>query len=205
MPPRIHRLRPTPGTPAQSPSAAAPPRRPHPAVARSPRPIAGPRLTGVLVVLSLLLPASATEARAQGWDAAAGATLGAGGGAVVSMGLLAAGARLGHYVFSPDPLRWQALPIPLGALAGGVLGHRNRDRLWRGVGWGAGGLLAGAVAGAAAGHLLWGSDGGAWSGGLVGGAAGLLAGTLAGVLTWEGGAHAPARVELSIPLGLPPP
>jgi hypothetical protein len=158
-----------------------------------------------LLAVALALPASAAEARAQVWDTAAGTALGAAGGVVVSMGLLAGGARLGHYLFSPSPLRWQALPIPVGALAGGVLGHRNPDRLWRGVGWGAGGLLAGAVAGAAAGRLAWGPDGGAWSGGLVGGAVGLLAGTLAGALTWEGDAPAPARMELSIPLDLPLP
>lgn len=170
-----------------------PPTRPPPA-----RPTPG----RVLLVVALLAHAFLPEAaRAQTLEAATGAVLGAAGGTLVSVAVVAARARTGRFLYAPSDASWALVPVSLGGVAGGVLGHRNPDRLWRSAGWGAVGLATGSLAGAAAGHLLRGTSRDAWTGAVLGGAAGLLAGSLLGAFTWEGEDSPPVQAALRIPVG----
>ncbi len=151
-----------------------------------------------LFVATVLRP---SDARAQVLDAAAGLALGFGGGGLVSAAWITAEARAGRYIFSPDVITWQLAPIPLGAAAGGLLGYRNPDRLWAGVGAGALGLVTGAGVGALAGALAWEGSEGVWAGAVIGGATGLLIGTVVGTIGWERDGPSMPLFALALPLG----
>lgn len=138
------------------------------------------------LALAAALAVPAPRAQAQALEAATGAALGAAGGLYVSMAVVTANARAGNYVFSPDEVRWQLLPVPIGAAAAGLLGYRSPDRFWRATVWGFGGFAAGSLVGALAGKAIWGDSEGSWSGAVIGGAAGVLAGAVVGTLTWDG-------------------
>lgn len=169
------------------------------------RPSAGPTIRAIrraLLVAALLAAASLPgPVRAQTLETMAGAVMGAAGGTLVSVAVVAAGARAGRFLYAPSDATWALLPVSLGGVAGGILGHRSPERLWRSAGWGAAGLAAGSLTGAAAGHLLHRTSRDAWFGAVLGGAAGLVAGSLVGALTWEGEEGPPVRASFRIPLG----
>jgi hypothetical protein len=129
---------------------------------------------------SFLLPVA--PAAAQTWPAVAGTLAGTAGGSYVSMALITARARAGHYVFTPSQGLLELAPIPLGAVAGGILGYRSQDRLRNTVGFGALGFVAGTTLGAALGAALSDTDEGMWSSVVVGGGVGLLVGSVWGAL-----------------------
>ena len=79
-------------------------------------------------------------------------------GFMVTLALVVLEARFDSYIFAMEDLlalRWDLIPIPLGAWAGYRL-HRRRSH---GVGWaticGLGGLLVGGVAGTVLGSIVW--------------------------------------------------
>jgi hypothetical protein len=110
--------------------------------------------------------------------------LGSLGGAVVGLSVMlaivVAKARAGFYAFSLDDyvaLRWETVPVLLGALLGGALGWFDARTLDRAAFRGMAALIPGAVLGALAGGLVWGAAEGPWAGGIIGSAIGLLAGS----------------------------
>lgn len=113
------------------------------------------------------------------------ATLTALGGAVlgfiVTLALVVAQARFGHYIFGLDDLlafRWDVLPIPLGAIGGFRLGiKRPHSTAWA-TACGFGGHILGILVGTLLGGLAWGGDAGHWAGGVMGGATGLVLGVV---------------------------
>jgi hypothetical protein len=102
-------------------------------------------------------------------------------GFIVTLALVVLQARFGKYIFAMEDLmalRWDLLPIPLGAVAGFRLArHHHHAVPWATI-CGVGGMLVGVVAGALLGPVIWGDGAGHWAGGVIFGATGLVAGTL---------------------------
>ena len=171
-----------------------------------PRLLPSPAHVRIVVLAASLLVSGPASGSAQLPETVGGALLGVAGGGVVTLGVLAVSARAGHYLHGPDELSWQALPPALGAVAGGVLGHRNPDRLWRTVGWGSAGLVLGGAAGALMGRILLDQDAeGTWTGALAGAAGGILVGSVVGALTWDEDAPGPGMaLRIRLPLAAPP-
>ena len=115
----------------------------------------------------------------------AGSTGGLVAGTVVTLGLIVANARLERdFVHGPeDILSIQGIPIPVGLIAGGVLGASDPARAERvGIYTGAG-MALGAGVGALIGEAMTNADpSGKWAGGVIGAAAGVVLGVLAGSL-----------------------
>jgi hypothetical protein len=102
-------------------------------------------------------------------------------GFIITLALVVLEARFGKYIFGMDDLlafRWDILPIPIGAVAGYLLGRRRPHAVSWATACGLGGLILGGLLGAFLGPGIWGDGVGAWAGGVVGGALGLLLGTL---------------------------
>lgn len=163
------------------------------------------RRTARRIVPALLLGALApATARAQSGYAVAGALAGAAEGAYLTLALTTAAARTGHYVFTPSQALWQLTPIPVAAVAGGVLGYNDADRLWTSVGFGLVGFATGVAAGSIVGGLMGDGPESVWAGAIVGSGTGLLVGSLWGALRGlgddEGGVAIP-DITLSIPFG----
>lgn len=155
----------------------------------------------ILAFAASLLLSGPASGRAQLPETVGGALLGVAGGGVVTLGVLAVAARRGHYLHGPGELSWEALPTALGAVAGGVMGHRNPDRLWRTVGWGSAGLVLGGATGAVVGRTFLDGDAeGTWTGVLAGAAGGVLVGSVLGALTWDGETPGP---EVAFGIRLP--
>ena len=152
------------------------------------------------LVLALLAP---LPAQAQTGSTVVGALLGTAGGSYLSLALTTAAARAGHYAYSPAQALWRAVPIPVGAVAGGVLGHQGDDRLRDSVLSGLVGFAAGTAVGALVGDLAWERPEGVWSGAIIGSGLGLLAGGLVGAFRGGGdeGGSTPAVLAMSIPVG----
>jgi len=167
-----------------------------------PRLLPSPAHVRIVVLAASLLVSGPASGSAQLPETVGGALLGVAGGGVVTLGVLAVAARGGHYVHGPGELSWEALPTALGAVAGGTMGHRNPDRLWRTVGWGSAGLVLGGAAGAVVGRTLLDGDAeGTWTGVLAGAAGGVLMGSVLGALTWDEEMPGP-EVALGIRLSL---
>jgi hypothetical protein len=155
--------------------------------------------------LALVVGAALTSVPAEGQagHAVAGTLAGAAEGAYLTLALTTAAARTGHYVFAPSQALWQLTPIPVAAVAGGLLGYHDADRLRDSVRYGLVGFAAGAGAGSIVGVLLADGPEGVWTGAIVGSGIGLLVGSLWGALRSQdhgGGVGVPA-VTLTIPFG----
>ena len=107
-------------------------------------------------------------------------------GFMVTLALVVLEARFDSYIFAMEDLlalRWDLIPIPLGAWAGYRL-HRRRSH---GVGWatvgGLGGLVVCAVAGTVLGSIAWSDSAAPWAGAVIGGAVGLTGGCIASLRT----------------------
>jgi hypothetical protein len=102
-------------------------------------------------------------------------------GFIVTLAIVVAKARYGHYIFALEDLaefRWELLPIPLGAAAGFRLAYKRPHAVaWATVA-GFGAMVVGIVAGALLGPLLWGDGAGHWAGGVILGAIGLVGGAV---------------------------
>jgi hypothetical protein len=152
------------------------------------------------LVLALLLP---TSLYGQAGPTAAGTLLGTAGGAYLSLALTTAAARAGHYVYSPKQGIWRMTPIPVGAVAGGVLGYQGADHLRDATRLGLVGFAAGTAVGAAFGSLVWEGAEGIWSGAVIGGGVGLLAGSVWGALRAGGGPDEDERVLPAFTIAIP--
>lgn len=127
-------------------------------------------------------PASAQNTFLTGSAGSAGGLI---AGTTVTLGLIVANARLERdFIHGFDDLiSLQGVPVPVGIIAGGILGAHDPDRAERiGLYTGAGLVLGGGV-GALIGEL-WTKDdpSGKWAGGVMGAAAGVVIGALLGSL-----------------------
>lgn len=140
---------------------------------------------------------------AQTGPAVAGVAIGALAGGYVSAGIVTARARADRYLFSYGDLRWELVPVPALAVAGGVLGARDSDLLRASSLGGLVGFGAGTLAGLAVGRIVGDSPEHTWAGAIMGGAAGILVGSLAGGLGWEESGGAASFPLLSVRMGIP--
>lgn len=146
------------------------------------------------VAAFLLLPALLTPARAAGQipesrvlATGIGAVAGVAGGGYVTLSVVVAESRRGHYVHDPkDLLGWRSLPVLGGAAIGGSLGFYSPERLEGAILYGAGGLGAGALLGLGVGSLVWKGREGKWAGAAIGAGIGLVLGNLYGVMNPPG-------------------
>lgn len=154
-----------------------------------------------LLALALLCVVPA-PAGAQVAHATAGALVGAAAGGYLSLGLAVASARTGHYAFSQEDLRWQLTPIPVLAIAGGVLGYQGGDGLRRAVTRGLVGFVGGGAIGTLAVALFGGAEEDVWTGAILGSGLGLLVGSVWGAASGSGQAGEPTpSLTISIPFG----
>lgn len=168
------------------------------------------RHTALAMALVLLGAALTTRpARAQDVPAAMlGAATGMVGGAYVSLGLVVARARMGHYLQDPrDVFGWNALPIVLGTATGATLGFVDPERLRHTILGGAAGAVVGGGLGTLIGHFIWERPAGRWAGFAIGTGTGLAAGALAGMLLpsdarESGGEPSAALVPIAIRIRL---
>ena len=145
------------------------------------------RATALCAVALMLLAGDARPVRAQGSFAqgSIGATGGLVAGTAVSIGLIVANARMERdFIHGPeDIMSLQGVPIPVGLIAGGVLGASDPVRAERIGYFTAGGMALGSSLGALIGELMTDDDpSGKWAGFVMGGAAGVVLGILAGSL-----------------------
>ena len=103
-------------------------------------------------------------------------------GFMVTMAIVVAKAAFGYFIFGMEDLlalRWEVLPVLVGAVAGFRLGRRRPHS----VGWatvsGVGGLILGIAVGSLVGSQIGGDSTARWAWGIVGGAVGLVAGCVA--------------------------
>lgn len=158
--------------------------------------------TACALAAALVLPASAS---AQVGSTAAGTLVGTAGGAYLSLALTTAAARAGHFAFSPRQGLWRATPIPVGAVAGAVVGYQGTDVLRNVVRGGLVGLAGGSLLGAAIGRLIWEGPEGVWSGAIIVGGVGLLAGSISGGLRAdEDTEDTPAAFSFKVPIPFSP-
>ena len=145
-------------------------------------------LLGVaLLALLALLAGGARPAAAQNTflTGAAGSAGGLLAGTTVTLGLIVANARLERdFIHGFDDLiSLQGLPVPVGIIAGGVLGAADPELAGRVGIYSGAGVLLGSAAGALIGEAMTEDDpSGKWAGGVMGAAAGLLIGVLLGSL-----------------------
>ena len=147
------------------------------------------RLRSALVgaVLLALLGGAPRPASAQNTflTGSAGSVGGLVAGTTVTLGLIVANARLERdFIHGFDDLiSLQGLPVPVGIIAGGVLGAHDPERAER-VGLLSGaGLVVGSSLGALIGEAMTRDDpSGKWAGGVMGAAAGVVIGAFLGTL-----------------------
>jgi hypothetical protein len=103
-------------------------------------------------------------------------------GFMVMLAIVVAKAAVGYFIFGMEDLlalRWEVLPVLVGAVAGFRLGRRRPHS----VGWatvsGVGGLIVGIAVGSLLGSQIGGDSTARWAWGIVGGAVGLVAGCVA--------------------------
>ena len=145
------------------------------------------RTTALLAVAIAALAGGAEPVRAQNSFAqgSIGATGGLVAGTVVSLGLIVANARMERdFIHGPeDIMSLQGIPIPVGLVAGGVLGASDPARAERVGYYTAAGWAIGAGVGALIGEAMTDDDpSGKWAGSVMGAAAGVVLGILAGSL-----------------------
>ena len=127
-------------------------------------------------------PAAAQNSFLHGTAGSAGGLV---AGTAVTLGLIVANARLERdFIHGPaDIISLQGVPIPIGIIAGGVLGASDPARAERvGLYTGAG-MALGAGLGSLIGEAMTRDDpSGKWAGGVIGAAAGVVIGVIAGSL-----------------------
>lgn len=145
------------------------------------------RAAALLAAALSTLGADVRPAAAQG-SFTHGAIGSAGGliaGTTITLGLIVANARMERdFIHGPEDIfSLQGVPIPVGIIAGGVLGAHDPARAERvGLYTGAG-MALGAGLGSLIGEAMTKSDpSGKWAGGVIGAAAGVALGILAGSL-----------------------
>ncbi len=106
-------------------------------------------------------------------------------GTTVSLGLIVANARMERdFIHGPDDIfSLQGVPIPVGLIAGGVLGASDPARAEQVGYYTAAGMVLGSGLGALIGEAMTDDDpSGKWAGSVMGSAAGVLIGILIGSL-----------------------
>ena len=145
------------------------------------------RAAALLVIALMTLVVAARPAAAQNTfvTGSVGSVGGLVAGTTVTLGLIVANARLERdFIHGPeDILGLQGVAIPVGLIAGGVLGASDPARAER-VGYFTGaGMVIGSGLGALIGEAMTDADpSGKWAGGMIGAAAGVALGILAGSL-----------------------
>ena len=145
------------------------------------------RATAFLAIAFSTLAADARPAAAQ--NSFAHGTIGSVGGLIagttVTLGLIVANARMERdFIHGPeDMFSLQGVPIPVGLIAGGVLGASDPARAEQVGYYTAAGMALGSGLGAIIGEAMTDDDpSGKWAGGVMGSAAGVLLGILIGSL-----------------------
>lgn len=156
-----------------------------------------------LTAVALLAPAG--RLAGQTWSATAGALAGAAEGAYVGTTIMTVGGRSKRTGIRVLRTTLGLASIPLGAVAGGVMGHRDQDRLRDTMGFGALGFVAGTSLGAALGSVIGHDQQGVWSSVLVGGGVGLLAGSLWGALRHRGSSSSEGDAAASVAFAISAP
>ncbi len=165
---------------------------------------------GVLTLAAALLIGGVAPARAQIADrllpTALGGAAGLAAGGFITMGVIVAKARAGHYTESTrDVLGWESVPVLVGIGAGATLGALDERRLRGSVYYGAGGFALGWGIGWLVGGRVWEPPEGKWAGAAIGGAAGLAIGGIAGMIFppgGGGGGSTPAAAAARVPIGI---
>lgn len=123
--------------------------------------------------------------------------LGAVAGFLVTLAIVVARARMGSFVYALGDmvaLRWETVPILLGAVAGGWLGVRDPRAAARAALSGVLGVAIGVGVGTGAGALLSDTPEGLWSGLIIGGVVGMVCASVASVAVGPASrARAPER------------
>ncbi len=137
----------------------------------------------LLLAGTLLAGGARGELRGQVLAAGLGAATGMAAGGYITLSVVVAGSRTGHYVANiSDVLGWGSIPVLAGGATGAALGWFDPPRLWGVMGYGAAGTVLGAALGALVGHLAWSPPEGKWAGAAIGAGLGLIAGSTIGVL-----------------------
>jgi hypothetical protein len=142
------------------------------------------RFRFLLLLASIGLAAGPSHVHAQNIaKGLAGGALGVAGGGYVTLSLVVAQARAGHYVQGMDDfLGWRSAPVLIGGATGLAVGLWYPDRLLNGVIGGTVGTAAGLGAGILIGPLLWDDPEANWAGGAIGAGIGMVTGSVIGVL-----------------------
>lgn len=136
---------------------------------------------------AMLVPACRQTAAAQIARAALGGGLGLAGGAVITLSVIVARARLqGEYLESIDDLvHWQTVPLIVAPAVGVMFGLAGRDPLVASIVGSTAGMVIGATAGGMAGWLTSDTPEWPWAGAIMGAGAGLaFGGLLLGIRAW---------------------
>ncbi len=100
-------------------------------------------------------------------------------GFVVTLAIIVAKAQFGQFIFALDDIlavRWELLPVPIGAMAGFRLARRRPGHMAWATVCGFGAMLLGILVGVLVASSVLAEGAGAWAGGVIGGALGLVAG-----------------------------
>lgn len=168
----------------------------------------GGRAPATLALIIVLAAGAAAPARAQVVDrllpTALGGAAGLAAGGFITMGLIVAKARAGHYTESMrDVLGWESVPVLVGIGTGATLGALDERRLRGSVYYGVGGFALGWGIGWLVGGHVWDPPEGKWAGAAIGGAAGLAIGGIAGMIFPPGGGGSTAPPTVArVPIGI---
>ena len=165
---------------------------------------------GVVLVLLALVPSCTQTAFAQVARAGIGGAVGVAGGAVITMSIVVARARIQNvYLESADDLiHWQSVPMLLTPAVGIMFGIAGKEPLKASVLGSTSGMLLGAGVGGAVGWLTSNDPQVPWAWAMMGAGAGMTVGGLAlGIRAWtkdrdadSGGPSLPAmRLGIRIP------
>ena len=147
------------------------------------------RVLRCLLCAVLLAVSSRGSASGQIATSALGGAAGLVGGGYITMSIVVAQSRVGHYLHDiHDLFDWKSTPIIIGTLAGGTLGAVAPDRLYGAIVYGAAGTVTGLGVGLVVGPRLWPDSEGKWAGAAIGAGAGLALGSVTGILLgWNSG------------------
>ncbi len=136
---------------------------------------------------------------------ALGGVAGAASGGFLTLTIVVAESRAGHYLHDPkDLFGWQSAPVLIGGGTGVALGFLDPGRLVRTVIGGTAGTLLGVATGLVIGRVVWEPPEGKWAGGAIGSGVGLVAGCVIGIL-WpapESNNKDSAVARMQVPLGI---
>lgn len=164
------------------------------------------------LLAAALLASAAEPARAQVGElerAAIGGAVGVAGGAVVTLGVVVARARLHRQYLdsAEDLIHWQSIPMIAAPAAGVLFGLAGEEALIGSIIGSTTGMVAGAAVGGGLGWLGSTQQEWPWAGAVMGAALGMTAGGIFGGLRGWAGAEDPGiefpnfmRIGISVPV-----